>query len=297
MNVILIGVITLFVIALVAAIVLFLAAKKFKVEEDPMIDVVADMLPGANCGGCGFAGCRNLAEAIVKTKDLEAAHCPVGGNETANKIAGVLGLTVEETEPKVAVIRCNGTRQNSVPNVEYEGAPTCAYAQTVLANEGGCPFGCVGCGDCRTACQFSAISYDEGLGMPVIDENRCVACGACVKACSRKLIELRFKGKNNRRVYVSCSSKDKGAVAKKHCKVACIGCGKCAKVCPFGAITVENNLAYIDYTKCKSCRKCVAECPVGAITEKNFPPRKEAAPVNNNAETAQKEPETLLKEA
>jgi Fe-S-cluster-containing hydrogenase component 2 len=143
-----------------------------------------------------------------------------------------------------------------------------------------CKYGWLGHGDCTKACNFDAISIDPQTGLPVVDQDKCTGCGACAKACPKGVIELRNKGVKDRRVYVSCINKDKGAVARKACKAACIGCGKCAKICPFGAITVENNVAYIDFTKCKLCTKCVAECPTGAIHAVNFPPKpaKLAAP-------------------
>ena len=137
----------------------------------------------------------------------------------------------------------------------------------------GCKYGCLGKGDCEAACKFDAIHVDPVKGIAVVDEDKCTACGSCVKACPKGIIELRNKGFKNRRVYVSCINKDKGAVARKACGAACIGCGKCAKTCPFDAITVENNVAYIDFTKCKMCRKCVEVCPTGAIHEVNFPPK------------------------
>ena len=132
----------------------------------------------------------------------------------------------------------------------------------------------LGCGDCVAACQFDAIHMNPETGLPEVDEAKCTACGACVKACPKAIIEIRPQGKKSRRVYVSCVNKDKGAVARKACTVSCIGCGKCVKTCPFEAITLENNLAYIDPDKCKSCRKCVEVCPQNTIIELNFPPRK-----------------------
>ena len=155
---------------------------------------------------------------------------------------------------------------------------SCAIASNLYGGETGCTFGCLGYGDCEAACAFDAIHVDPVTGIAHVDEDKCTSCGACVKACPKGIIELRKKGPKGRRVFVSCVNKDKGAVARKACSNACIGCGKCAKECPFEAITVENNVAYIDYTKCRMCRKCVAVCPTGAIHEVNFPPRKEAAP-------------------
>jgi ferredoxin len=126
-------------------------------------------------------------------------------------------------------------------------------------------------------CQFGAIKINKETGLPEVNDEKCTGCGACVKACPKVVIELRKKAPKFRKVYVSCINKDKGAVAKKACSSACIGCGKCAKTCPFEAITVENNVAYIDFNKCKMCRKCVEQCPTGAIMEENFPPRKPKA--------------------
>ena len=197
------------------------------------------------------------------------------------KVAAVLGVEVAAKEPQVAVVRCNGTCENRPRTNEYGGYQSCRVKAALYSGDTGCSFGCLGCGDCVSACQFGAISMDPATGLPVVAEEKCTACGACVKACPKSIIELRNKGRRNMRVFVSCVNKDKGAVARKACKAACIGCGKCAKVCPFEAITVENNVAYIDFTKCKLCKKCVAECPTGAIHAVNFPvikPKPEAAP-------------------
>jgi electron transport complex protein RnfB len=276
MSDILIAVAVLGVIALVAAVVLYLVSKKFTVHEDPRIGKVQEVLPGANCGGCGFAGCSAMAEALVKGADkgsIDGLLCPVGGQAVMSQVADVLGMTVAQTEPKVAVVRCNGTCENRPRIAEYDGLSTCAAMNLTSMGNSGCGFGCLGCGDCTRACQFGAITMDADTGLPVVDEEKCTACDACVKACPRHIIELRKKGPKGRRVFVQCVNKDKGAVARKACKVACIGCGKCAKVCKFEAITVENNVAYIDPEKCRLCTKCVDECPTGALTKVNFPVR------------------------
>ena len=250
------------ILGVVLAVVLYLVAKKFKVEEDPRIDEVEKVMPGANCGGCGFAGCRAFAQSCVEAMNLDSNYCPVGGNDVMKKVAAVLGLEVKEKAPMVAVVRCNGTCANRPKTNEYDGYQSCKVKAALYSGDTGCFYGCLGCGDCVAACQFGAISMDPETGLPVVDEEKCTACGACVKACPRRVIELRNKGPKGRRVFVS---------ARKACSAACIGCGKCAKACPFGAIKVEHNLAYIDFEKCRLCRKCVVECPTGAIHDVNFP--------------------------
>lgn len=274
MSTIVITIISLCAIGIVSAVILYFVAQKFKVEEDPRIDIVEGLLPGANCGGCGYPGCRGLAEAAVKSETMEGIICPVGGAETMNKIATALGREVKAEAPKIAVIRCNGTCENRPRTNVYDGARSCAVEHSLYVGDTACAYGCLGCGDCVTSCQFDAIHMDQVTQLPIIAADKCVACGACVKVCPRNIIELRNKGPKDRRIYVSCVNKDKGSIARKACKVACIGCGKCAKECPFEAITVTNNLAYIDFTKCRLCRKCVGVCPTGAIHEVNFPPRK-----------------------
>jgi Na+-translocating ferredoxin:NAD+ oxidoreductase RNF subunit RnfB len=285
-------------IGIAAAVVLYFVAQRFKVIEDPKIDEVEEALPAANCGGCGYPGCRGFAEATVKSandnKHIEGLNCPVGGNDVMAEVASILGLQVEESKPKIAVVRCNGSKANSPQKVAYDGPATCAFAHNLYSGEGGCPHGCLGLGDCVVSCLFDAIHMDPETGLPVVND-KCVACGACVTACPRGIIELRFKGPKDRRIFVSCVNKERGGPARKNCAVACIGCGKCEKECKFDAITIENNLAYIDHEKCKLCRKCFPVCPTGAIHELNFPPKKEKPEKKEAAEAKKAEPATAEK--
>jgi len=273
-SVLLFSILMLSLLGVALAIILYLVAQKFKVFEDPRIDQVEAVLPGANCGGCGYPGCRGFADAFVKSEDLSTFFCPVGGNDTMSAAAAVMGKTVEAKDPEVAVIRCSGSPENRKRIVKYDGASSCKIATSLYSGDTGCQFGCLGLGDCVAVCKFDAIYIDPVTLLPVVNDEKCTACGACVKACPKFIIELRKKGPKSKRIFVSCINKDKGGVARKACQVACIGCGKCVKVCPHYAITLENNLAYIDFNKCKLCRKCVEECPTSAILELNFPPRK-----------------------
>lgn len=258
-------------LGLLLSLVLFLVAKKFKVEEDPRIDEVEKAMPGANCGGCGYAGCRAFADAAVKAGNLDNNFCPVGGNEVMKKVAAILGYEVKEKAPMVAVVRCNGTCENRAKTNTYDGALSCRVKASLYSGDTACSYGCLGCGDCVAACEFGAITMNPLTGLPVVDESKCTACGACAKACPKSIIELRNKGPRSMRIFVSCMNKDKGPAVKKACLEACIGCGICAKTCTHEAITVESNLAYIDFNKCKLCRECEAMCPTGAIHGVNFP--------------------------
>jgi Na+-translocating ferredoxin:NAD+ oxidoreductase RNF subunit RnfB len=278
-STVLITVLSLSLLALLAAVILYFISQKFKVFEDPRIDEVQDVLPAANCGGCGFPGCRNFAEALVKAETFEGLNCPVGGSETMAKAAKILGREAPEVEPLVAVLLCNGIPEQRPRTSIYDGVSDCRIAHNLYIGETDCSYGCLGNGDCVRACAFEAMYMDENTKLPVIIDDKCVACGACVRACPRTIIELRKKAKKDRKLYVACSNCDKGGPARRACKVACIACSKCFKVCEFDAITIENNLAYIDAFKCTFCRKCVTECPTGSILEFNFPPRKKPAEV------------------
>lgn len=273
-SVVLYTVLMLSALGVISAVVLYFVAQKFKVYEDPRIDEVEAVLPGANCGGCGYPGCRGFAEAFVKAEDISTLFCPVGGNDTMGNAAKILGKEAAAVDPMVAVVRCAGTPEHRAKTNAYDGAKSCRIATSLYSGDTGCQFGCLGLGDCVDVCNFDAIYIDEVTGLPVVDQDKCTACGACVKTCPKFIIELRKKGPKGKRIFVSCVNKDKGGVAKKSCSVACIGCGKCVKTCPHDAITLENNLAYIDFNKCKLCRKCVEVCPTNAIWEVHFPARK-----------------------
>ena len=290
MNVILIAVIVLGLVGLISAVVLFVASKKFAVYEDPRIGQVGEVLPQANCGGCGYPGCSGFAAACVKASEsgsLSDLNCAPGGQKVMEQV--------------VAVVRCQGTCDARPHGVEFDGAHSCRIQNMTGMGETQCLYGCLGEGDCEHACLFGAITVNPVTRIAEVDESKCTGCGACAKTCPRGIIELRPQGPKGRKVVVLCNNKDKGALATKECKASCIGCGKCVKTCEkFEAITLGTNLAHIDPDKCKMCLKCVEACPRGAIKAFNFPPRKPRteAPAAPAAEKApQVEPQKKEAEA
>lgn len=276
------AVLSLGAIGTIEAVILYLVSRKFKVDENPRMAEIQEVLPGANCGGCGYPGCSGFAAACVKAESLETLQCPVGGNETMSRVAAILGMEIEAGAAKTAVVRCNGACEARPRRNTYDGTKNCAIAAALYGGETGCAYGCFGYGDCVRSCRFGAIRIHPETQIAEVDEAKCTSCGACVKVCPKRLIELRKKGPRSRRIYVSCMNRDRGAAAKKSCANACIGCSLCRKKCDFEAITITDNLAYIDDTKCRLCRKCVPACPTGAIHELNFPARKEVQPVTND---------------
>lgn len=282
MTVIINTIVLLCTIGLLASIALFFVAKKFKTDENPLYDEVESLLPGANCGGCGYPGCRKLAEKMVDSPSLDGLYCSVGGATTMERIASFLGKVASKKEMQVAVVKCNGACDKRPTIVQYEGISSCAFAANQFAGDTACSFGCIGLGDCEKACQFGAIKINQNTHLPEVDSTICTACGQCTLACPRQIIELRKTNKRDMKIYVGCSNKDKGAIARKACTSACIGCGKCMKTCPNNAIVIVDSLAYIDANACKLCRKCVEGCPTGAIIETNFPVRKKVEETTNN---------------
>lgn len=246
--------------ALIIGIMLGIAGEKLQVEVDEKELKVRELLPGNNCGGCGYPGCDGLASAIAKG-EAEVNSCPVGGTNVANKISEVMGVVLEEKEKKVAFVRCGGTCDKSKKKYNYYGIQDCRKA--VIAPGGGdkaCSYGCLGYGSCVNECLFDAIHIVDGIA--VVDKEKCVACGKCISICPNNLIELIPDSAEYR---VQCVSNDKGKDIKKVCEAGCIGCTLCTRVCETGAITVENNLAKIDYNKCVNCGKCADKCPVNII--------------------------------
>ena len=267
----------------IAALLLVIASHAFYVPVDERVKEVRSVLPGANCGGCGFAGCDDYAAAVVGDENLSCGCCTVGGAECATKIAKILDRNAGGTEKKVAQVMCNGTCDASKKILEWQGMQSCAGAKTFFNGNSACAHGCIGLGDCVNACEFDSIGIVNGVAK--VNRDTCVACGKCANTCPQSIIKMvPFKSQ----VHVLCSNTDKGAATRKECSNGCIGCGKCVKACKFDAIHVENNVASIDYDKCKGCGMCMKECPTGAINSFNIRHAKIAIKAKEKAEAERK---------
>lgn len=250
--------VVLFVMGVVFALLLGIAAKVFAVKVDERVPLVRECLPGANCGGCGFPGCDGLATAIVEGT-APVNGCPVGGAAAAEKIAAVMGVQVSNADKMVAHVHCNGGL-NATDKAKYEGLQECAAALRVAGGPKACQFACVGLGTCERACPFDAIHVVDGVAK--VDSEKCTACKKCVAACPQHIIDIV---PDKCKTHVNCSSKAKGPEVMKVCTVGCIGCKMCEKTCKFDAIHVVNGVAVIDYSKCKNCKMCAKACPRGTI--------------------------------
>lgn len=258
MNPILYAIIAVSVIGIICAVLLSVASKVMAVKEDERFPAVRECLPGANCGACGYAGCDAYAKALLEGEKTNL--CVPGADAVAHKLCEVLGTEFEDVKEQVAVMKCQGTCEATSNKMDYQGIDSCAAAKLLYGGVGKCSYGCMGLGDCAKACPNNAIFIKDGIAH-IVGE-LCVGCGICVSTCPNHVIELCS---DQKQVFVSCNNTDKGAETRKACSNGCIGCHKCEKICPNGAITVENNLAHIDFEKCVDCGKCVSVCPTGAV--------------------------------
>lgn len=266
---------SMLLLAVLMACVLGWANKTFCVEVDPRIERVNEALPGANCGGCGYIGCNEYAEAVV-AGNAPADLCTVGGASCAAALAEILGLEMEESWPRRPVVHCGARTADRLQRNEYRGEPTCAAAN-IISGVQGCVYGCLGLGDCRQACDFDAIHIIDGLA--VVDYEKCVGCGACARVCPRNIISM-VPFKAEQMLAVICSNKDFAKDVKAVCRVGCTGCGLCAKMSEL--FTVSDNLPAIDYDRydaaafVQDIAKAVEKCPmkrlfyVGKPTDKDL---------------------------
>ncbi len=291
MEAIVIAVVILGVTGLAMGLFLAFAAKKFEVQIDPKIEEIIGILPGANCGGCGYPGCSGYASAIVE-EGAAMTLCSPGGASVAAKIGDIMGAFVDTSGEKVvARVLCQGDNTFSKKRFDFDGElKTCSAVTLYAGGDKSCKYGCLGYGDCERVCPVGAIVVNE-KGIASVDEEACISCGLCVKACPKSVIAMTPAAK---KVTVKCMSKDKGGDAKKACGIACIGCGMCQRTCPFGAIEVSNNLAKIDPAKCKNCQLCVVVCPTKAIyTGLNRPLPKKPEPKKPAPKPAAPKPEAV----
>lgn len=267
-------------ISIVFGLALAFAAKKFAVQIDPRVEEVKNLLASAHCGACGYAGCEQYAEAVVKNPDVAPNLCRPAGSKAAEEIAGITGKVAVALEQKFARIMCQGGRSKSVKRFKYNGVQDCKAVILAGGGDKACLYGCLGYGTCARACPFDAITMTEDH-LPFVDITKCTGCGKCEVACPVKVIEILSASGE---VVVACHSKDKGPDTRKKCKIGCIACSICVKACPVQAITVLNNVARIDFAKCKGHRVCVEKCPTKAIVDYN--------PAGPRVKTPEQKPET-----
>lgn len=239
------SILILAILGFAVAVMLGFASKIFYVEEDPKVEAVLEALPGANCGGCGYAGCEGYANAVVKSPNVAANLCVAGGAKTAAQVGELTGKAVTESDPLISFRRCDKISGKVQKRYTYQGLPSCAAAATLAQGSDVCSHSCLGFGDCVVACPFDALYLKDGI--VCVRENICTGCGKCTHACPRNILELIPR---RARVAVRCSSRDKLRAVMDVCLVGCIQCGKCIKSCPAGAISFQDSRIHIDQQKC-----------------------------------------------
>lgn len=249
------------IIAIASGIILTIAAKFMSVPVDERVSNVREVLPGANCGACGCAGCDEYAEKLVH-ENLDVTLCTPGGNDVAEQIGALLGVSAGAVLAKRAIVRCAGTYDTSKYIMDYQGPQTCEACNALYQGRRSCSHGCLGYGDCVAVCQYGAIRIVNGLA--VVDKDLCTGCSMCKTRCPNHLIEIVPATSET---YVACSSHDKGAFVRKICSAGCIGCMRCKKVCEYDAIEIDQFLASINPEKCTNCGKCAAVCPTKVIKQ------------------------------
>ena len=260
MKTILLSMLVLGVLGGVFGALLAFASKIFYVEVDPKQAAVREALAGANCGGCGYPGCDGYAKAVA-AGEAPCNKCVAGGAATAAKVAEIMGVSDEGAEKMVAFVPCSGSNEAAELRFHYTGPEDCRAAMLFGGKSSKlCTFACIGLGNCAKAVQFDAMHIVNGVAK--VDRYNCVGWGACVDACPTRLVKLIPE---RQKIMPACSSRDKGAAVMKICKVGCIGCMKCQRECPADAITVKDNLAEVDVTKCVQCGHCADICPRGII--------------------------------
>lgn len=260
-NDIIIAFIVVSSVGLLAGILLAIVSHLFKSNVDERVAEIRECLPGVNCGACGYRGCDDYASAVADGS-AEPNLCIPGAESVASDIAAILGVEVKKVNKMTALAHCHGNCEATEPKAIYSGIKTCKAAAMIYGGPNSCAYGCLGFGDCAEVCPSGLICIKDGIAH--IDAKECLGCGLCAKACPKHIITLVPK---TSATVVMCSSKDKGADARKLCKNACIGCKKCEKNCEAGAVTVVDNLARINRDKCTNCGKCAEVCPTQCIRE------------------------------
>jgi len=267
-------------IGVFAGLILTVAAKFMAVKEDETAVAILEVLPGANCGACGFAGCADYASALAADRSLPINACPPGGAAVTRALSDLLGLEFADSAGQFAVMHCSGTCDKTSYVMEYQGTQTCASNKLFFGGRGACQAGCLGFGDCQTVCNYNAITMENGLAK--INRFRCIGCGLCAKACPNNLIQIISADK---RIVVGCSTKNPPEKTEEVCQVGCIACGACVESCKLDAIHIVDGVAVVDYEKCKNCGMCAKVCPKNIITV--FPRTPGPAPAKAPAKAAE----------